>query len=211
MAAKRKTIYKTSSVIIILIGILILIAGTVITEPAPKHTKVEPTAKQVIKKAETKQKGGRTTTLSFAPESSLASPIVTKQGEIVTLEVYLDPGKNLVSFANLEIRYDPAKLTLVQPDGFISNDALPSLLNGPIYTPGKIEVTMSIGADPKKGLEKTTKIAAISFRATSPTGNNAPTEVSFGPAMQILSLAPEDGASENVFLSGSTALIAIEN
>lgn len=211
MAAKRKTIYKVSSVVIIILGILILIAGSIITEPTPKHTKVgTPTQQIANKQVQPQQRDHRTSTLSFAPTSSIASPIVTKQGETVTVEVMLDPGQNLVSFAKLDILYDPTKLAIVQPDGFQPTDALPSLLNGPIYTSGKISATMSIGADPKKGIEKSAKIATIAFKALTPTGDGDPTVITFGPDLQILSLAPEDGASENVYLSGTTALVAIE-
>lgn len=171
---------------------------------------------------QTKSKASASTTLTFEPVSSTASPISTKVGDILTLNVMLDPGEgtatpNEISFAKLTIIYDSTKFTTESrclTENKIQN-ALFTVLEGPLCEPGKASISLSIGADPANAVKTKTKIATLQLKASATTEGNNPSRVAFditGNATQILSIAAGDKTNENVtnLLSTSTpALITI--
>lgn len=160
---------------------------------------------------QTKSKASASTTLAFEPISS-----AVKVGEILTLNVILDPGKstsspNLVSFVKLVINFDPRKFTAENTcltENTVAN-TLTTKLEGPICEPGKASISLSIGADPAKVVTEVTKIAVLQLKALSPTEGNNPSSITFDISnnnTQVLSIASTDKTSENVLnlLSTST-------
>ena len=155
-------------------------------------------------------KASASTTLSFLPSSSTA----TTGGEL-TLDVLLDPGTadpktaNQVSFVKLVIKFDESKLQAedLAPSKDPSNK-LTSVLEDPIYnkpgSPGSASISLSIGADPTQVITTKTKIATLKFKALSLTAAGNPTSIIFDSGTQILSIAPSDQTSENVFNQLST-------
>jgi hypothetical protein len=153
--------------------------------------------------------------LSFEPASTQAKPILVNRStdSTVNLDVIVDPNDtNLVSFVKLEILYDATKLATggatPQEKPFVEDTTALTLLEGPVYSPGKIEATLSVGVDPTKVIQTRTKIATLTFTAIATT-QETPTQVTFGPATEVLSTSTGDQASENVLASTEPAYIAI--
>lgn len=159
---------------------------------------------------EVRSHAAQSTTLSFNPDSTTAAPIQKVVGDAIPLEITVDPGKNLVSFVKLEITYDPTILATASADAFKPNlTAFPSVLEGPVYSNGKIAVTLSVGPDPTKAIQQKVTAATLNFTALKNTPAGTPTMVTFTTNTQALSLGSSDQASENVLLSPLPAAIAI--
>ncbi len=155
-------------------------------------------------------------TLSFTPESSPSTPIQVGVGDPVDLDLYVDPGTNLVSIVRLEVQYDDTKLTTATSSGgeaFEKNAVdFPSVREGPIYSDGKVQVTLSIGSDLTKPIQTKTKIGTLHLKAIAKT--DTPTQVLYSTQSQVLSLSgPDTGssdqASENVLSATTPAIINI--
>jgi hypothetical protein len=150
------------------------------------------------------------TNLAFTPDSSSASPITKNVGDSIPLQISVDPGKNLVSFVKIEIQYDPSVLATASANAFQANtNAFPSTLEGPIYSPGKIAVTLSVGPDPTKAIQEKVTAATVTFTALKGTPPGTPTLVSYTSNTQVLSIGSSDQASENVLSSATPATITI--
>jgi PKD domain len=158
----------------------------------------------------TQSRAEKATNLAFSPDSTSAAPIQKNVGDSVPLDITVDPGKNLVSFVKLEIQYDPSVLATASADAFKPNTtAFPSVLEGPVYTPGKISVTLSVGPDPTKAIQQKVTAATITFSAIKNTPAGTPTLVTYTTNTQVLSIGSNDQASENVLSSATPATIAI--
>jgi hypothetical protein len=152
----------------------------------------------------------KATNLSFQPDSSVGAPITKDIGQDVPLDIMVDPGTNLVSFVKLEIQYDPDKLATVSANAFqVNNAVFPTVLGGPVYTPGKIVVSLSVGTDPTKAIQTKVRAATVTFRTIAGTGPSTPTLVTYSANTQALSLGPNDQASENVLAGSTPATILI--
>lgn len=159
---------------------------------------------------ETRSRAQKSTTLTFAPDSSQTSPIQKKVGDTIPLDITVNPGTNLVSFLKLQIQYDTDKLATASANAFAPNTVIfPTVLEGPIYSPGKIEITLSVGPDPTKAVQSLAKAGTVTFTALANTPDGQPTLVTYGPTTQVLSIGSTDQASENVLSSSSPATIAI--
>jgi len=164
----------------------------------------------VQQQQQTQSRAAKSTNITFSPESSAAAPIQKNVGDDVPLDVMIDPGSNLVSFVKLEIQYDPDKIATASSNAFTANSVVfPSVLEGPVYTPGKIAVTLSVGPDPTKAIQTKVKAATIAFKAIANTGPGTPTLVTYSASTQALSIGPNDQASENVLSSATPATIII--
>lgn len=164
----------------------------------------------VQRQQETQTHAEKSTNISFTPDSSSTAPLQKKVGESIPLDINVDPGKNLVSFVKLEIQYDPQKLATASANAFVQNNTVfPTVLEGPVYTPGKIEVTLSVGPDPTKSIQTKAKAATVTFKAISNTPPGTPTLVTYGATTQVLSIGSNDQASENVLSAATPAAIAI--
>lgn len=158
-----------------------------------------------------RSKAQAATTLTFMPPSTQVSPLQKKVDDIFSIDATVDPSTNLVSFVRLEIQYDPTKLATVSAQGadaFTPNTiAFPSILEGPIYQEGKIAVTLSVGSDPTKAIQTTTKIGTVTFKAVAAT--ETPTQITYAVNTQVLSIGSSDQASENVLATKTPAVVQI--
>jgi hypothetical protein len=163
---------------------------------------------------ETRSQATPSTVLSFTPTSTETTPMQKGVGETVTLNVSANPGNNLISYLRLEINYDPDKLATEGAQPFVPNTTVfPTIIEGPIYQPGKVLVTLSIGGDPTKALGDVGTAGTITFKALAKT-DSVPTQVSYGARSEVLSIAgPDTGSSdqanENVLSSTQPAFITI--
>lgn len=159
---------------------------------------------------EIRSQAERSTNMSFSPDSTTAAPITKNVGDPIPLDIVVDPGKNLVSYVKIEIQYDPAVLATASADAFkVNSTAFPSVLEGPVYSPGKIAISMSVGPDPTKAIQQKVTAATVNFNALGATPPGTPTMVTFTTNTQALSSGPNDQASENVLLNPLPAAIAI--
>lgn len=159
---------------------------------------------------ETRSRAQKSTVLKFAPDSSSTTPIYKNIGDSVPLDIMVDPGVNLVSFVKLQIKYDSDKLATASSNAFQPNTAVfPTVIEGPIYSDGKIEVILSVGSDPTKAVQSLAKAGTITFEALAATPGGQPTLVTYGVTNQVLSVASTDQAGENVLFSTVPAAIAI--
>lgn len=159
---------------------------------------------------ETRSRAEKSTNVSFSPDSTQTTPLQRKIGDVVPLDVTINPGQNLVSFVKLEIQYDPEKLQVDETNGFQANNVVfPSVLEGPVYTPGKISVTLSVGPDPTKAIQTIVKAGTLTVKALANTEAGVPTVITYGTSTQVLSLGSNDQASENVLSSPIPAYITI--
>ena len=152
----------------------------------------------------------QSTALAFSPTSSSSTPIQSTVGAAIPLNITVDPGKNLVSFVKLEIQYDPSILATASANAFSANTtAFPSVLEGPVYSPGKIDVTLSVGPDPTKAIQQEVTAATVTFTAVKDTPPGTPTIVTYTSNTQVLSIGSSDQASENVLSTATPATIAV--
>lgn len=151
------------------------------------------------------------TTLTFDPPT-----VSTQVGETFTLDIVVNPGTNQISFAKFTINYDSGKLEpvdegieLITPTG-LEGQGFTSVLEGPTVSEGTIVLTASVGTDPQRAIQTTTKVAKLTFKAIAETGGTA-SRVSFAdkPQTQLLSLAGADEVSENVLLGSTPAQVSI--
>ena len=164
----------------------------------------------VMQQQEVRSRAEKSTNIAFSPDSTAAAPIQKSVGDTIPLDVTVDPGKNLVSFVKLEIQYDPDILATASANAFTANTtAFPSVLEGPVYSPGKIAVTLSVGPDPTKAIQQKVTAATINFTALKDTPAGTPTLVTYTTNTQVLSLGANDQASENVLSSATPATIVI--
>ncbi len=162
------------------------------------------------KQQEVRSRAEKSTTVSFSPDSSQTKPLQKNVGDTIPLDITVNPGKNLVSFVKLEIQYDPDKLQPATSNAFQANTSVfPSVLEGPIYSTGKIAVTLSVGPDPTKSIQQTAKAGTVTFKAVANTAAGTPTLVTYGATTQVLSIGSNDQASENVLSTAVPAAIVI--
>ncbi len=152
---------------------------------------------------EVRSKAVASTTLSFTPPTASSSV-----GQEVKLDIMVNPGQNQVSFIKLNISYDPTKLSAIENALVANPGTFPATLEGPIYTSGNINASLSVGANPTSVIQQPAKVATLTFKALAVT-EGSPTQVSFGNQTQVLSIAQTDQPSENVLSNTSPALITI--
>jgi len=159
---------------------------------------------------QTTSQAQQSTDLGFLPESSNSEPIQKNIGDEISLDVMVDPGTNLVSFVKLQILYDTDKITPIAEDAFVPDTVtFPTVLEGPVFSDGKIEITLSVGPDPTKAVQSLAKAGTVKFTAIANTAPDQPTLVTYGQATQVLSIGSGDQASENVLSSTTPAVIVI--
>jgi hypothetical protein len=156
----------------------------------------------------TRTKAAAVTRLYFTPTSPAATPLQKQVGDTISLDLMLDPGTNVVSFAKFQIQYDATKLSVSGANALVVNSqAFPLTIEGPVASSGLIAAAVGIGSDPTKGITTPTKIATLTFTATQNSG--APTEVKYTSISQILSIGAGDKASDNVLGTTESAFIVI--
>lgn len=145
-----------------------------------------------------------TAILSYEPSVSQKNT-----GETAALDAILNPGTHAVSYVTLDILYDPNKLAVDQNTALqINTTAFPQILEGPLFETGRIRVKVSIGFDPTKAITAPTKVATITFTAIGAT-NGQEAIVHFGESSYVLSVSPNDNATDNVLSSVLPAQMTI--
>lgn len=160
---------------------------------------------------ELRSRAEKSTTLYFSPPSSDAEPIQAQVGNTLPLDIMVNPGTNLVSLIKLEILYDPTKLEITNASAFQANmTAISQVVEGPLITPGKMVVTLSIGTDLNKVINKITRVGTLKFKALNSTAETeSTTSVTYGTNTQILAIGANASANENVLSNTQPAIIAI--
>lgn len=148
------------------------------------------------------------TSLSFMPTSSVTSPIQTSVGSTINLDLYVNPGSNLVTFVRYQVMYDPTKVQIVTSDPVDLNNQIFANIEGPVLNSGSIAQSISIGSNPTNVITQSTKIGTLHFKAIGGT-NGGTTTISFGNLSQALSSSSNDQASENVLSTTIPAVISI--
>lgn len=167
----------------------------------------------VQQQQELRSRAEKSTTLYFQPESTQAQPLVYNADETFSLDLYANPGTNLISSVRLEILYDPTKLATASAGAgeaaFVPDqETMPNIITGPIYTSGKIFVLLNVGADATNVVDTVSKIGTITFTALEET-TGVVTQVSYGPQSLITSAGDESQAAENVLSTTNPAFITI--
>ncbi len=163
------------------------------------------------KPQEIRSRANTSTMLYFSPDTTNSNPLQKNINDPVSLEIMINPELNLVSFVRLQVKFDPTKLALIPANFFVPNiNAFPIVVEGPVTTADTMAVSLSVGSDPTRAIQKTTLLGTINFK-TIGTTDNTPTQVTFTNLTQALSAGPGDQASENILSTTTTANIAIIN
>ncbi len=142
------------------------------------------------------------TSLSFTPGSQSV-----ELGASTTFDINIDPGTNSVSFVKLLISYDATKLA-IDGAGFVPNPGVfSSVIQEPVYGPGTISVTLSIGANAPP-VTKPSKLGTLTLKSIAPT-ETVGTQLTFGNQTQVLSVGATDQFNENVLSTSSPATVNI--
>lgn len=164
----------------------------------------------VRQEQDTRTAAQASTALYFEPTSGSNTPIEALTGESVSLDLMMDPGTNYISFAKVEINYDP---TVLEPDPsnpvVVNSVAFPVTIEGPLIDEanGKIQIVVSVGSDQTKVIQEVTKVLTLNMVATGTT--NPDTDLTIGQSTQLLSTAPQDTSTENVLETSTPATIVI--
>lgn len=147
------------------------------------------------------------TTLSLIDQTTKTAAASTTVGQNVNFDVTMNPGTNQISFVKLTITYDSTKLATAGAGLAPNTTAFPTTLQGPIYTPNSVSVTLSVGSNPQNIISSTTRVATLTLKALDVT--TTPSQVAFGPDTQVLSIASSDQFNENVLSSWTPGTVTI--
>ncbi len=157
---------------------------------------------------ETRSRASASTTLEYSPNATPASPLEKNVGDQVAFDVIVNPGSNLPSLVKLEMQYDPEIFIPATNAFIVNNAAFPTTIEGPVTTNGKVLISVSIGPDSTKVIQKPTKVGTL-YLVTKAVTNGTPSEVSFGSRTQVLSLAQSDESNENVLSTTTPSYISV--
>ena len=120
----------------------------------------------------------------------------------------INPGSNLPSVVKLDIDFDPSKIQVSTASIVPNSLAFPTKLEGPILNNGKLGLSLSIGADTTKAIQKITKVGTITMTALNPT-TDTPASIFFGSNTMVLSVGSSDYANENILATSTPVYINI--
>ena len=166
------------------------------------------TISMLSQNTDTRSRAAGSTTIYFEPESTSSAPIQVGVGDTISLDMYVEPGENLVTFIRYQVTFDDDKVELDPNEPFTLNEAVFGNVEGPVTANGSIAQSVSIGSDPTKAIQEKTKIGTLNLKAKAETDIN-PTVLAFGTLTQALSSAPGDQASQNVLSATSPAYVMI--
>lgn len=150
------------------------------------------------------------TTLSFNPASQNGTV-----GGTVSSSIIVNPGSNQVSLVKVQLNYDGSKLQASSSaSSLVANQtAFPQTLITPTNTCNgtqcTLSATFSVGSDPTKAIQTSTTVATVNF-VVLPNASG-PTQVTFGTATTVYSVARTDQAAENILASTSPLTINLAN
>ena len=149
------------------------------------------------------------TTIIFSPTSIEEAPLTADVGEDFFLNVLVDPGENIISMVRLDINYDPTLLKLsTQTPVEVNDTVFTEIVEGPTYTNGRIQMTLSVGSDLSKSISSRTRAATINFIPISGSSTNS-TVVSFGEDTSASTVEVNDLEDGNVVSTTAPAHIKI--
>lgn len=166
------------------------------------------------KQQETRSKASGATTFSLIPQPGPSSSIQKSVGDVIPVDLVVDPGTNAVTIVSFQVQYDPNKLQPVTPDPVTiptSVDPLKpfnTVVEGPIINNGLLSETISTGSNTAGALQTITKVATLHFRALAPTGET-PTQLTFTNLSKAYSSASGDPAAINILSTTNPASITI--
>ena len=150
----------------------------------------------------------KATILAFSPLTSNVTPLEVNVGDQFPLTMMITPGKDLVRTIEIDITYDPASIRLSSEEPIeINEDYFPEVLEGPIYTNGRVKLALSIGSEFTKTLNARTKVLTLNFRAINSTES---TLVKFGSDTSVYSLESSDSSENNVLSTTIPAFLIIK-
>jgi hypothetical protein len=155
----------------------------------------------VKQQQETRTQATAATTLSLTPAS-----YTTDLGQSFTMDVDINPANNLVSIVKLDVRYDSTKVKLDEVNPVTVTQSFPQIVEGPIVTNGRVQMSVSIGSDQSKVVQTAAKVVTLNFKSLASTNS---TSISFGNVNEVYSIAPQDRSDENVLSSTSPANVKI--
>lgn len=156
----------------------------------------------VSQQQKTSESSVPSTNLSFTPGSKSI-----ELGASTTFDINIDPGTNSVSFVKLLISYDATKLA-IDGAGFIPNPGVfSSIIQKPVYGPGTVSVTLSIGANAPP-VTKPATLGTLTLKSIAAT-ETVGTQLTFGNQTQVLSVGATDQFNENVLSTSSPATVNI--
>ena len=162
---------------------------------------------------ENRSSAAKSTTLYFDTTTPGATKVV-KPGEEFVLDLYVNPGNNLVSTVRYAFAFDPAVFTPV-PEKFNPNlDVFRQVVEGPIYSTGQAIGVVTIGNNPTGAVSQPTRVASFSFKTSSNTSLLTGTKqielLTGSDQTQVFSISSNDSASENVLESAVPATISFD-
>ncbi len=122
-------------------------------------------------------------------------------GEEFAAVISLDPGKNFVTYTNIELVYDKSKLQIAPTNAYSPNStAFPIPVRGPTYTDGQVVFSLQSSAtDVTRTIRTKTTVATIRFKALAPT-TGTPAFITFGSQSQAFSAGGSaNGGSNDAF------------
>lgn len=156
---------------------------------------------------DTRSRAAASTSLNFIPSSPENNPTNITIGDNIALDIMIEPGSNRASLVRLELIFDATKLQPSDSPFIVNRDAFPVTQEGPIIQNGKILVSVSIGNDPSRAISTTTKVGTLNLRAA----DIGVSSIKYGQSTQVLSVASNDQATENVLSTANPAYILINN
>lgn len=167
----------------------------------------------VKQKQQTTSQAQKSTTLFFTPSSTSNSPIQATVGQNMTLDLMINPGNNLVSFAKIEITYDPALFTPdptnpVTVDTNQSTGAFSTIVEGPVVSSGKILIALSIGPSNIGAIATQRRVLTLNLKPTA-SSNNQTTSIGFGSTTELSSISGSDTLYENVLSAATPAIVKV--
>ena len=146
-------------------------------------------------------------TLSFAPQTTANTPLTKNVNDDVSVDLMLDPGTNLISLAKIDLTYDATKFTVSDASKVVVNaTAFPVTVEGPVLSSGRVQIVVSVGSDQTKVIQTSTKVLTLTLKAIAPVSS---TQIGFGTANSLLSIAAGDSANENVLSTTVPAFIKV--
>lgn len=148
------------------------------------------------------------TILTFSPITSESFPMVKKINDEFSLDVLINPGKNVISVVKLDVKYDPYKMKFSADNPITINSlAFAQILEGPFYSRGNFQIVLSIGPNQTKALTTQTKVLTLNFTALS---GASITQVYFGKNTEALTVSSSGDGGKNVLSTTVPTYIKIE-
>lgn len=135
-------------------------------------------------------KASEISTFSFAPSGAQSSPLLVATNDDFYLDIMIDPDDHWISEIQLDIIYDETKVKLSNTNPIIINESIFSeIIEGPIYSPGRVQITVSVGEDLSKSISNKVKGVTLNFTAQEETET---TQIIFGRGTSATSIDNEN-------------------